>query len=434
MPEFTPAHALPRAGAKEETLQLHQSLTQIQKSALEPSTQRGYASWVRNYEAFCQSTDPVTQAWPPTSYNLGLFCVRYCRDQKRTGRSLSNALSAFKDHCMRFGYDWLDDRESWLLERTRRGLMKLDRTAPARKQPMTRSRLLELRAFSDPSNPAHHQYVSMSYVARDGLLRCKELLNLRRGDVTLRPNGHVSLLIRVSKTTHTRPAETVQLSNYGPSSGAQLLRVYCRDFLHWDISQPAPMSLADCYLFPAVSHTGPGVFSLSSREPKKDPFVAWIRECMRKAGHQPSNFSGHSFRSGGATDLFTAGASLRTIQLKGRWASQAFLLYIRDKGLVSEAESAAAFALLEASAQRSPLADPLRRIIDLCSSPPAPSPAPPRTSSPVAGPPAPILHPLHYRRIAPSLPLPAPPRVQDTPPPPFRGRKRFRPRGADIFH
>ena len=331
MPKPPLAHALPPERAREETLQLQHSFTQIQQSALEPSTQAAYASWVRNYEAFCASTVPATQAWPPTSYNLGLFCVRYCRDQQRTTRSLGGALSAFKDYSMRHGYRWLNERQSWLLERTRRGLNKLDRSAPKRKQPMTRQRLLELCSFSDPSSRVHRQYVTMSYVARDGLLRCKELLNLRRGDVTLLPDGRVSLVIRVSKMSHTAPPETIRLSNYGESSGAQFLRRYCRDILGWDIALQSPPDHLDWFLFPSISQTGPSTFSFTHRrEPRKDPFVAWIRECMRKAGHNPGDYSGHSFRSGGATDLFTAGASLRTIQLSGRWASQAFLLYIRE--------------------------------------------------------------------------------------------------------
>lgn len=44
----------------------------------------------------------------------------------------------------------------------------------------------------------------------------------------------------------------------------------------------------------------------------------------------PSQFSGHSLRAGGATDLFLARVPYGIIKKMGRWKSNCFLIYFRD--------------------------------------------------------------------------------------------------------
>ncbi|KAE9315193.1 hypothetical protein PR003_g19053 [Phytophthora rubi] len=46
-------------------------------------------------------------------------------------------------------------------------------------------------------------------------------------------------------------------------------------------------------------------------------------------GEDPTRFGTHSLRAGGATDMYRAGVDVLTIQLHGRWASDAFKLYTR---------------------------------------------------------------------------------------------------------
>jgi hypothetical protein len=51
----------------------------------------------------------------------------------------------------------------------------------------------------------------------------------------------------------------------------------------------------------------------------------------------PSDYAGHSIRSGGATSLAEAGVDLSRIQAIGRWASPAFKIYIRKNPVVLHA-------------------------------------------------------------------------------------------------
>lgn len=100
-----------------------------------------------------------------------------------------------------------------------------------------------------------------------------------------------------------------------------LLRIYLQRLRE---AHPHAME-ADRPLFPDI-RSGKAY----KRATPKKCFIEWVRDLLAKAGYDPSKFSGHSFRAGGATDLYAGGANPRTIKLSGRWASEAYVLYLRD--------------------------------------------------------------------------------------------------------
>ena len=53
------------------------------------------------------------------------------------------------------------------------------------------------------------------------------------------------------------------------------------------------------------------------------------KELMAAVGEDPSQFSTHSYRIGGATALFAAGANETVIRTMGRWSSDMHRLYVR---------------------------------------------------------------------------------------------------------
>jgi hypothetical protein len=57
------------------------------------------------------------------------------------------------------------------------------------------------------------------------------------------------------------------------------------------------------------------------------PTRSWFLK--RLHAHFPKEFAGQSLRAGGATDLAERGAAPHIIQAAGRWASDAFQIYIR---------------------------------------------------------------------------------------------------------
>ena len=53
------------------------------------------------------------------------------------------------------------------------------------------------------------------------------------------------------------------------------------------------------------------------------------RKLMLGIGEDPAQFGLHSYRIGGATALFAAGATPLTIRMMGRWSSDCYRLYVR---------------------------------------------------------------------------------------------------------
>jgi hypothetical protein len=57
--------------------------------------------------------------------------------------------------------------------------------------------------------------------------------------------------------------------------------------------------------------------------------MAWTRRLMCAIGEDPEQFGTHSYRIGGATALFAAGANETVIRTMGRWSSDMHRLYVR---------------------------------------------------------------------------------------------------------
>lgn len=57
-------------------------------------------------------------------------------------------------------------------------------------------------------------------------------------------------------------------------------------------------------------------------------FHTVLRACLRQIGLQPSSFSSHSFRRGGASYAFLIGVRGELIQSQGDWKSDAYKLYL----------------------------------------------------------------------------------------------------------
>ena len=62
---------------------------------------------------------------------------------------------------------------------------------------------------------------------------------------------------------------------------------------------------------------------------KYEEIAEWTRKLMAAIGENPSQFGTHSYRIGGATALFSAGANETVIRTMGRWSSDIHRLYVR---------------------------------------------------------------------------------------------------------
>lgn len=291
--------------------------------------------------------------FPADPLAIACFLVAYCTINKSV-QSLDNALSAVRTEARDRGQE-LSRVDEWYLKRVRRGLRKDFRQHVKRKRPITARVLYRMARRTDLRSLAGLQYLTMCFLAHDACLRAGEVLALRWSDITWEDFDRtgtprvLAVTIRRSKARYTEGSETVRVPRYRlggkPLSAAHLLRVYMHD--------PEVLARqqgdAEAYLFPSLF--APRARS-AGQQPRpgqhvpvvKSTWVRWVRQQTRVAGYDADEFSGHSFRAGGATDLHSAGVAEVLGRLLGRWRSrEAYLLYLRQSPAQQAAELRAGY-------------------------------------------------------------------------------------------
>ena len=180
----------------------------------------------------------------------------------------------------------------------------------------------------DLSKPGQLQEAASVAFAQNALLRTAELTSgIKASDIIwfTGPKGGLSFAIR-SPTKTSRLGSGIRIEvgeSTHPFSGIALLRRLWKERKLDD----RPDEYVFCSqrrgkLQPHVKASG-AAFRLS------------IKRMMASIDLDPSTFSGHSPRGGGATDLFAAGLSYYIIKKAGRWQSDAALIYFRDEEVVA---------------------------------------------------------------------------------------------------
>ena len=61
---------------------------------------------------------------------------------------------------------------------------------------------------------------------------------------------------------------------------------------------------------------------------KSNKFMKITHDLLWRIGEEPANYSGHSFRKGGAVSSHLTGVHPERIRVLGRWTTDCFLKYI----------------------------------------------------------------------------------------------------------
>ena len=89
-----------------------------------------------------------------------------------------------------------------------------------------------------------------------------------------------------------------------------------------NLARVDPVSDAEAPLTPMFRQEGGA--ALTTRRVRE-----WTAALVASIGLDPSQFGAHSYRIGGATALFAAGAEPTIIRTMGRWSSDCYRLYVR---------------------------------------------------------------------------------------------------------
>lgn len=299
---------------------------QIQASCREESTNTVYRHYQYNYEECCMLFG--FQPYPPTYESVSTFLSVHCK-AGLSANSLGSAVSALKASAKQYARRtrattwWLSEVEEECLAEWKRGALKKFGKPPRRRPPLTWDVLEKITLATEVANLAQLQVLTMAWTMHDGLLRYRELAELTVADVYWDDERGVCWLkVRDSKCNKGKhlPAERVPLMAYGSVSAYLLLKVL------WNRLRMATLPAATPLFFQSAKGSGVALKAVS-----KVTYVGWMRAVLKRAGFaQADEYTGHSGRAGGATDMFRARMPPRLIQLGGRWKSEAYLIYIRD--------------------------------------------------------------------------------------------------------
>ena len=293
-------------------------------SGVADSTKQTYRSGLNRFMSFCFAFG-VPAPFPVSETLLCYFVTALARDGVAPA-TIRTYLAAVRHAQILRG--WPEPRESSSLPRLRlvqKGICReqaVRGTAPPQRLPITPPilRLLLPPRHQSATYDQHLLWAAAS-VCFFGFFRAGEItvptapafdqaVHLTWGDVSISEDGRVlRVFLKRSKT-----------DQYG--RGIEVFIGATNDDL-------CPVRAVTSYV--SLRGPEPGTFfrHADGTPLTKARFVELVRSALIRAGVSVRGYSGHSFRIGAATAAAQAGVPDSVIQALGRWASQAFLQYIR---------------------------------------------------------------------------------------------------------
>jgi hypothetical protein len=289
--------------------ELKKTLKQLLEHAVEPSTLRRYRAMARRYQVFCNQHAMRLD----DEHAIALFVAHL----SATNKSVHGALAALSFVFGPLYPGFKAARQSLLVVRAARGVQKQN-AAPARRVDALEEDDLRLLQRC-PNKYDYTLFRCLLYVGFFNLFRLGDLCPdvgrngderklIRRDSVTLN-TAHASLVLPYHKGDRQWQSTLILVMSRKGHRANPLVAL--ADFLAGrDKAFPNRPEL-----FLTANGTPPNRRWFLKRLAQLDMRGRWIR--------------GHSMRSGGATWLAAKGTSEATIQRLGRWASDAWTVYIR---------------------------------------------------------------------------------------------------------
>ena len=275
------------------------------------------------------------QPHPASFCVVASFLIAFVIKQKGRTASIRNKLSHIHLGFVERRWTWLDQADERSLTKVIKALEYDDYTKTKRMKPVTSALLAQIfeRRGGEESTPLNLLIKAICALAHDGLFRGGEVTGELLGtDISF---GVGTMTVKVDRAKRYRqgaPGE-VEVSEfpwYG--SAVKLMRkwVRARKLDH----RP------NRFLFPEImfeGQTGRPVGMDFAKSLSYNALVKMIRYEVGQLGLDPSEYAAHSFRAGGATDLFRLGIiRLPMIMRYGRWRSMASaLLYYREESEIA---------------------------------------------------------------------------------------------------
>jgi integrase len=296
----------------------------LEKEVLEKPSTKAMVRIATHYTNFCSAHNLL--AWPPSYDSTAPYLVHQVDKNRGSAKSLDVTLSGIKVFSTLAGMPWLESSQSIKLRRLIQRL-KFHDTAPInRKLPLTLDILYPIVSSMRIPNSITDLFIAAALMlAHDGLLRTAELLSLQVRHLSWsRSRRHLTISIDRSKCNQAGPPEVITLHDYGNYSGYRLVDSW--------IDKLGISNIPLAYIFPSSTNRYKRTTEYMVFVPlKHNTWRSIIKSVLRRNSIDATNYSGHSLRAGGATDLFRSKVPLAIISKMGRWASNEVLKYYRDE-------------------------------------------------------------------------------------------------------
>ena len=278
-------------------------------ASLTEASQAAYTrAWV-HFKNFLAETS-LSLTFPVPVDHLVAY-ISYLFDQNYASSTITSFVSAIS--FVHKITDYPDPGEKPLIKKLLQGCRKLKATSDGR-LPISIDILHQILKSSSVTMSAVFalkRFQAMCTLALHALLRV--------GEMTASKNNLTFGCILMEND-----AVSINFTCYKHSAGSRAtLRINAKP------SNDCPVMALRVYIALRGISPGPLFITTSGEEVLRQVFTQELKSALDFTGIQSNRFTSHSFRIGGATHMALNGASDTQIRQAGRWASNAFLSYIR---------------------------------------------------------------------------------------------------------
>ena len=286
------------------------------------STKQTYSSGERRFPEFCTFHSPHKSTHLPTDEETLIQYAAYLAKTIKHS-SIKGYLGAVRHLHIHLGYQ-LDLKKFLRLQLICRGIKRSQGNSSRIRFPITISHLklfFQLLAIPTTTNYDSIMIWAAMTLAFFGFLRLGEMTcnspyssatHLSPGDITFFPSfrnpEYMSLRIKVSKPDPFRSGQTIII-------GKTDQRI-------------CPVMAMITYLSSRGTTAGPLFKYLSGAPLTKVGLTSETRQLLSMSGFKPSQYAGHSYRTGAATTSTSVGLPPWLIKTLGRWSSDCYERYI----------------------------------------------------------------------------------------------------------
>jgi hypothetical protein len=275
----------------------------------------------RTYGEYCIGKG--IRAYPATYNSVASYLIAFVQSRGGSTRSIANTVSAIKMFGVLNDQAWLSDSDLARLRLATKQLSFEDNSTVRRKLPLTLTIIakvidsLHWQAGGEPLLIA-----TTMLMAHNGLLRANEYLyGIQVKHITWQANS-LTVWVPRTKTCRSGAGEVIHITDYRGKSAYKFMIKW----FNWQQLWNKP----NAFIIPGKCKGSTNQFDLQKPATSK----WWDRvlsNSLNIIGLDSSLYSGHSFRAGGATDLFLQGVPYATVKRHGRWKSDTALIYLRDE-------------------------------------------------------------------------------------------------------